>query len=427
MAKKSNCGGWAFLASLAAFTAFLAAVYDPTFFEVLSAKYSINPHRFSGRYIFYDIVAVLSSLGMLYGCEKAIFKDSNRYSGLWTMVYLLVGIGCIVGLMATYSQSDDISGTDICSFVLSIAAVAMMAVLGYKLAKNYRGEIATLGKLMLYLPGACLILILLLSALATGMLEDVTRIVEQSSGYYKAEDLVPNSLVTMVVIIMILGAIPNIVLPYACFNVIRKSKEGMLAVDGLPQEKVYDMSRNNEASQSPTTGYSASSTASPSATTPTQTTTATPEKNRNKPYIVTAIILGILILAGIFFLIIHTLSQDSGTCTRSNSELVVSDDVAGIAELQDGTTITMMKDHTIKELSPEANWQEVGEAIVIFDGEGTSHRSIIDGYIYNGAYDSSTRQCWVEEWNVKDECLEDVGYDPVPQMGEQLVTFDWFL
>jgi len=81
-------------------------------------------------------------------------------------------------------------------------------------------------------------------------------------------------------------------------------------------------------------------------------------------------------------------------------------DIAAIAVYDDGKTLHFRTDKTIAEI-PCVSWSKVKNAIVYYTGEGTSFKSIIDGYEYEGEYQQNGK-CWREEWNASDECLDDV-------------------
>ena len=67
---------------------------------------------------------------------------------------------------------------------------------------------------------------------------------------------------------------------------------------------------------------------------------------------------------------------------------------------------------------------DVYDLVFHLTGEGTSHISIIDGYVYEGRYKDG--ECWNEEWNPEEECLEDVGYFPTHDRGEAIVSLKWY-
>lgn len=97
--------------------------------------------------------------------------------------------------------------------------------------------------------------------------------------------------------------------------------------------------------------------------------------------------------------------------------------VAAIAVYDNGKTLHFRTDKTIAEI-PGASWCKVKNALVYYTGEGTLYKSIIEGYEYEGEFQTNGK-CWNEEWNATDECLEDVGYTPTKGKGKKLKSFTW--
>lgn len=100
-----------------------------------------------------------------------------------------------------------------------------------------------------------------------------------------------------------------------------------------------------------------------------------------------------------------------------------SDGVYAEFVTKEGRKYTLKTDSTVAELSGDAAWWKKDGAIVVFTGEGTSHWTLLDGYLYEGYYEDG--QCWQEEWVGGEEGgpeggLEDVGYIPKPSRGEKL-------
>lgn len=113
-------------------------------------------------------------------------------------------------------------------------------------------------------------------------------------------------------------------------------------------------------------------------------------------------------------------SSAQQTDDTGNDELK---DVAAIAVYDNGKTLHFRTDKTIAEI-PGTSWDKVKNALVYYTGEGTSFKSIIDGYEYEGEYRQDGK-CWNEVWNASDECLDDVGYIPTKDKGKKLKSFEW--
>lgn len=113
-------------------------------------------------------------------------------------------------------------------------------------------------------------------------------------------------------------------------------------------------------------------------------------------------------------------SSAQQTDDTGNDELK---DVAAIAVYDNSKTLHFRLNKTIAEI-PGVSWDKVKNALVYYTGEGTSFKSIIDGYEYEGEYREDGK-CWREEWNATDECLEDVGYTPTKDKGKKLKNFKW--
>lgn len=122
---------------------------------------------------------------------------------------------------------------------------------------------------------------------------------------------------------------------------------------------------------------------------------------------------------------------------KSDSHTRVSDSVSNVLKenqsdydnlyaefvTNDGRKYSLIKDGTVAELSGDASWWKKDGAIVVFTGEGTSHWTLLDGYLYEGYYEDG--QCWQIEWVGGEEGsseggLDDVGYIPHPSRGEKL-------
>lgn len=111
-------------------------------------------------------------------------------------------------------------------------------------------------------------------------------------------------------------------------------------------------------------------------------------------------------------------------------------------EVQDGRRYTLRTDFTVIKYCPnldpsgrvvtslDASWWEGEDGyLIICTGEGTSHLSIRDGYIYEGWYRDG--QCWNVEWVGGEEGsdeggLDDVGYYPEPSKGEKLTFIKFY-
>lgn len=113
-------------------------------------------------------------------------------------------------------------------------------------------------------------------------------------------------------------------------------------------------------------------------------------------------------------------SSAQQTDDTGNDELK---DVAAIAVYDNGKTLHFRLNKTIAEI-PGVSWDKVKNALVYYTGEGTSFKSIIDGYEYEGEYREDGK-CWREEWNATDEYLEYVGYTPTKDKGKKLKSFKW--
>ncbi len=113
-------------------------------------------------------------------------------------------------------------------------------------------------------------------------------------------------------------------------------------------------------------------------------------------------------------------SSAQQTDDTGNDELK---DVAAIAVYDNSKTLHFRLNKTIAEI-PGVSWDKVKNALVYYTGEGTSFKSIIDGYEYEGEYREDGK-CWREEWNATDEYLEYVGYTPTKDKGKKLKSFKW--
>lgn len=123
--------------------------------------------------------------------------------------------------------------------------------------------------------------------------------------------------------------------------------------------------------------------------------------------------------------VLDVIKHSDVTSSEGNTNTKDDDlrDIAAIAVYDDGKTLHFRTDKTIAEI-PGVSWSKVKNALVYYTGEGTSFKSIIDGYEYEGEYQQNGK-CWREEWNASDECLDDVGYTPTKDNGKKLKSFKW--
>ena len=164
------------------------------------------------------------------------------------------------------------------------------------------------------------------------------------------------------------------------------------------------------------------------------------KEGSGKKKIIGLSVVGLLIVVGLSVFVygkISTKSTGSYESLPDETASVVSDvetvstsapsgDVAGKVVLAGGREYILLKNGRLGPVGyqGDGSWEKVGGAVVIFTGEGTSHISIIDGYVYEGWYKDG--ECWNEEWNPEEECLDAVGYFPTHDRGEAIVSLKWY-
>lgn len=359
--------------------------------------------------------------------KKRLARIASRYNSLWTALLVLCGLSGIIGII-DYGREE--SFVTVMGMLVVIALIAVMAVLGHKIARNYDGKIRTLGNVLTFAPGICLIIGLLIMAMLPDSFGDLdTRTYDYGGAYIRYEQSYNTSTIVLTVVMVIVVALMEIIPVAACTEYIRTTGESdddpssEDESDNIPEtETTPDLVVETEPVATPSPDISEEKGCNFD-----DATEEEPFKSRKKKFaIIFSVVLVVIVGAAVWA---YTKSADS----------VEDNNLAAEAIYEDGRRVIFTSDHKVKFIGEGENEEDVfvategcwwmdGDVLVCFTGEGTSHFSIIDGYEYRGEYLSEDGMCHNEEWVGDQETggLDDVGYYPTPSKGTKLKSFKWF-
>lgn len=359
--------------------------------------------------------------------KKRISHIASRYNSLWIALLVLCGVAGIFDII-DYGKEE--SFITLLGTLIVLAMIVVMAVLGYKIARNYDGKIRTIGNVFTYAPGVCLIIGLLIMAMLPDSFGELdTRTYDYGGAYIRYEQSFNTSTIVLTIVMVIVSALMEIIPVAACTEYIRTTgaSDDDLSSNDEPDnisetEAKPDMAVGTEAVASPSPDISEEKVCNFD-----DVTEEEPSKSRKKKFaIIFSIVLAVIAGVAIW---VYTKSDDK----------VGNNNIAAEAIYENGRKIIFTSDHKVKFMdegeneedvcaSSEGRWWMDGGVLVCFTGEGTSHFSIIDGYEYQGEYRSEDGMCYNEEWVGDQETggLDDVGYYPTPSKGTKLKSFKWF-
>lgn len=358
--------------------------------------------------------------------KKRISHIESRYNSLWIALLVLCGVAGIFDII-DYGKEESfitLSGT-----LIVLAMIVVMAVLGYKIARNYDGKIRTIGNVFTFAPGICLITGLLIMAMLPDSFGEMdTRTYDYGGAYIRYEQSYNTSTIVLTVVMALVSALMEIIPVGACTEYIRTTGE---SDDDLSSEGESDNISETETTPDLAVEPEPVAIQSPGNSDEKvcnfdDATEEEPSKSRKKKFaIVISVVLVVIVGAAVWA---YTKSDDS----------VGDNNLAAEAIYENGRKIIFTSDHKVKFMdegeneedvcaSPEGSWWMDGGVLVCFTGESTYHFSIIDGYEYQGEYRSEDGMCYNEEWVGDQETggLDDVGYYPTPSKGTKLKSFKW--
>lgn len=344
----------------------------------------------------------------------------------WTAMLALCGGEIVTDVLSTLFESDSL---ETLSSWLGLAGALCMAWLGRSIGQSYSGRMAKAGEAFLICGTAMVVL---------NFQMGIWGLDEYAVMLYGVEDSIKRFVVVSLVIVAL-----SIWPAYICLKMISDGiKLNWLKAGDLPEGYGSPAGQPHEESAAiPPRQFQAQ----PQPVAEIQAPAANGEEpvkkeSSGKKKIIGLSVVGLLIVAGLSVFVygkISTKSTGSFESLPDETASVVSDvetvstsapsgDVAGKVVLAGGREYILLKNGRLGPVGyqGDGSWEKVGGAVVIFTGEGTSHISIIDGYVYEGRYKDG--ECWNEEWNPEEECLEDVGYFPTHDRGEAIVSLKWY-
>lgn len=141
--------------------ALFSAAYEWSFFDIFEFKRGIGQYVALIPQWIWSVVESGIVLWSFSVAKDRIMGDTKRFKSLWIWVYILYVFVSILSIFA----SEDSSGVSVIGLIVSMSMAILMAILGFRISKNYEGENHTYGRFLMYFPGIYLVGMIVLMAM----------------------------------------------------------------------------------------------------------------------------------------------------------------------------------------------------------------------------------------------------------------------